>query len=158
MPNQPLTKLKENKKMKEYKKYLFDESEEVASEMRKELATDTGGGLLTTSVELTQEEMFNNREQCAVISGIHSTICNLLQIDNIEFCTGGGTFHFDVVLSSDGKQMAVNSSPNLSREKLIGLNPHQLSKIIVELFLDQGNWSKEVLYSTILSDGEGNWI
>lgn len=144
--------------MKQYEQYLFDESEKLTEELKKELATEVEAGLFLLPNDLTIEEQFENRGMCDVVDGIFQTICKLFDLHNIELCTGSNHFSFDTVIETIGTQQKVTVSPKLSRDKLKGLSPYQLSGIIIELFLDRENWSKEILYSTVLSDGEGNWL
>lgn len=144
--------------MKLYEQYLYDESEKVADELKRELATEVENGLFVLPTNLTVEEQFENRGMCDIVDGIFQTICKLFDLHNIELCTGSSHFSFDTVIETIDNRQKVTVSPKLSRDKLKGLSPYQLSGIIIELFVDRENWSKDILYSTIISDGEGNWL
>lgn len=143
--------------MRKYEPYLLDESEEAAHEMEKMLAFPTDGTLCKTSVESTKEEIADKLVMYEVISGIHSTICNLMQIDNISMNTCY-YFSFSVIHKQDGRIQYESESPRLSRDKLMGIKTHDMANMLIEFFLDRDSWSKDVLTSLALSDGNGNWL
>jgi len=153
--------------MKLYENYLFDETEKLLADAHKELAVDENNdGLL---VYRPENELLSNTEnkkviynewaeQAHIIDGIYCTICKLMDIHDIDYCCGGGMISFSRLLSVVNNQETLNESPRLSREKLLQLKPHELSDVLIEMFLDRENWSKDVLYSTRVSDGNGNWL
>lgn len=143
--------------MKNYEKYLWDESEEFASQMKKELAEQIDENLSVVANNLTEEEKAENSRQVDIVESIYCTIVKLLQLENVEMGTWS-CFSFSTVIETVGNKQTLTESPRLSREKLKGLKIHELSELLIELFLDRDNWSKEIKYSTVLSDGNGNWL
>src|ERR1700744_4821018 len=104
--------------MKLYEQYLFDDEERLLAEAHKELAEDTGGGLMAYKHEDKSELENPYGKQYNIIDGIYQTICQLFHTENIEYCCGGGYINFDVNLGVIDNVMSINCSPKLSREKL----------------------------------------
>jgi hypothetical protein len=144
--------------MKNYENYLFDEAEKLLNSAHRDLAEDKAGSGLSVYKGVTDTEANLYGKQYAAIDGIYNTICQLFEIKDIELCCAGSYIGFDVIISQIENKQTVTCSPILSREKLLSLKTNELAGVIIELFLDRENWSKELKYSTVLSDGNGNWI
>lgn len=139
--------------MKLYENYLFDESEKSLADTHKDLAVN---GVYKPEINKDSPNAYS--DQCKIVESAYVAVCNLMQIENVEMCTGGGCFHFDTIHSVINNIQSCSVSPELSREKLLSLKIHEVANVICSLFLDRDNWSKEILTSHCISDGNGNWL
>lgn len=145
--------------MKIYENYLFDNEEELLSSANKELAIDENNdGLFKYKPELSIGGLNKYLEQINIVYGAFHAVCQLIDVDNLECCCGGDFISFQRVVKQIDNSQHLNESPRLSRDKMINLSSNELTKIIVDILLDRDNWSKDILYSNVLSDGDGNWL
>lgn len=132
-----------------YKKFILDENEIP------DLPAEQKDGLYSIHYDISEVEQCENRNQCRIFEGIFFTVCELFDIEDMEMET---TCHSNSLFLITKQETEFNSlvgfrSPELSRNKLKGAEPKEISAAIIDLFKERGKWDNKVYCKTLHLDG-----
>lgn len=128
-----------------YEKFLLDPSEIP------EYPDDSNDGLNAIHYDISQVEQCENRNQNRILEAIFYTLCELLEIRDVEMQT---TVHFNSLFLITKNETDFNcqkgfESPQLSRKKLKHGQPKEIAEAIIDLLLNRSKWDTEKSYSAI---------
>ena len=128
-----------------YETFLLEDSEiPIPPDSNKE-------GLIVVANNISEVEQCENVGQNNLLTAIYSTLCELLEIKDVEMQTAGWFNSFLLVTKheTDFNCQKGFESPQLSRQKLKKANPKEVAEAMIDLFLNRSKWNIEKSYSKL---------